>query len=139
MNAAHTASPGNPRLSVSAGSSCSRRSGRFTIREVVITSGTVQRFAADFEQHCNNIDPALFWLPSSTNYSYAAAGARQWGDASAGDVPLLKDLDGDGRVDFTVWRLTTGVWYWLTSTSGHNASGSREWGSTANGDIPIGR
>jgi hypothetical protein len=80
-----------------------------------------------------------YWLTSVSNYSYASAGARQWGSQAAGDIPLLKDFDGDGQVDLTVWRASTGVWYWLTSSSGYMASASRVWGSTANGDVPIGR
>ena len=35
-----------------------------------------------------------------------------------GDTPMLGDLDGDRRADLIVWRASTGVWYWLTSSSG---------------------
>jgi hypothetical protein len=80
-----------------------------------------------------------YWLTSSTNFSYGAAGARQFGSLSLGDVPLLKDLDGDGLVDLTVWRASTAVWYWLTSGSGFTGGGSRAWGLVGSGDIPIGR
>ena len=80
-----------------------------------------------------------YWLTSSTNFSYGTAGARQFGSLSLGDVPLLKDLDGDGLVDLTVWRASTAVWYWLTSGSGFTGGGSRAWGLVGNGDIPIGR
>jgi hypothetical protein len=35
--------------------------GRFLVREVVFSgSGNVERFAADFEQHCEDADPGLF-------------------------------------------------------------------------------
>src|SRR5262249_48884810 len=80
-------------------------------------------------------------LTSSTGYSYAAAGVKQWGNQAAGDVPLLTDLDGDHLVDLTVWRASTGTWYWLPSTTGFNyaAGRSRQWGSGASGDIPIAR
>jgi hypothetical protein len=80
-----------------------------------------------------------YWLTSTTAFDYAAAGARQFGNQSLGDVPLMKDLDGDGRVDFTLWRASTGVWYWLSSSSGFLAAGSHRWGSAPHGDIPIGR
>ena len=80
-----------------------------------------------------------YWLTSSTNFSYAAAGARQFGNQALGDIPLLKELDGDGQIDLTVWRASTGVWYWLTSSSGFTTGASRPWGSGSNGDIPIGR
>src|SRR5436190_6863541 len=77
------------------------------------------------------------WLTSSTGYDYGAAGAKQWGNAALGDVPLLADVDGDGRSDLVVWRASTGTWYWLTSSSGYNhaASDARQWG--AQGDTAL--
>src|SRR5204863_382596 len=73
------------------------------------------------------------WLTSSTGYDYGVAGAKQWGNAALGDVPLLADVDGDGRSDLVVWRASTGTWYWLTSSSGYNyaASDARRWGAPA--------
>jgi hypothetical protein len=48
-------------LSVTGESSCSRVTGRFVIRELVFgPGGSVLRFAADFEQHCNDLAPGLF-------------------------------------------------------------------------------
>jgi hypothetical protein len=49
-------------LSVSRpGQDCNTLVGRFVVYEVAFNSaGTVTRFAADFEQHCNGIVPALF-------------------------------------------------------------------------------
>ena len=45
------------------GNGCSRITGRFAILEIVLGSdGTVQRFAADFEQHCEDAVPALFGI-----------------------------------------------------------------------------
>jgi hypothetical protein len=58
-----------------------------------------------------------YWLTSSTAYNYAQAGVKQWGNQSAGDVPLVGDLDGDGKSEFVVWRASTGTWFWLTSAS----------------------
>jgi hypothetical protein len=43
------------------GRGCGSSAGRFRIHEIVIDdSGVVQRFAADFEQHCDRRTPALF-------------------------------------------------------------------------------
>ena len=49
-------------LSVSgAGHSCGAITGRYVVLEAVYrTDGSVERFAADFEQHCNDTLPALF-------------------------------------------------------------------------------
>jgi hypothetical protein len=55
-------SPTQPGLSVSGnGRGCNTLSGRFDILEAVYTpSGEIERFAADFEQHCEGAEPALF-------------------------------------------------------------------------------
>jgi len=43
------------------GRGCNALTGRFIVREIVFGSGgTIQRFAVDFEQHCNDVVPALF-------------------------------------------------------------------------------
>ena len=82
-------------------------------------------------------DGTWYWLTSSTNYSYASAGAKQWGNQSLGDVPMIGDFDGDGRADLTIWRASTGTWYWLTSSSGYSYSSAtgRQWGAST--DIPM--
>jgi hypothetical protein len=42
------------------GNGCNQTSGRFVVSELSIGAGNVvERFAADFEQHCENLDPAL--------------------------------------------------------------------------------
>jgi hypothetical protein len=80
-----------------------------------------------------------YWLTSLSGFSYASAGAVQWGNQLMGDTPLLGDFDGDGRADLTVWRAPTGVWYWLTSSSGYayKAAGSKQWGNQSLGDVPM--
>ena len=82
-----------------------------------------------------------FWLPSAAGYEYGAAQSVQWGSGEAGDVPLLPDLDGDGRADLVVWRASTGTWYWLPSSSGYayGTARSRMWGAPGSRDIPVSR
>src|SRR5262249_42878490 len=55
-------SPTKPGLSVDGdGAGCNELTGRFEILELVTdSSDDVQRFAADFEQHCEGGEPALF-------------------------------------------------------------------------------
>lgn len=81
------------------------------------------------------------WLTSSGGYSTSSAGSRQWGAVGQSDVPMVSDIDGDGRADLIIWRRGTGTFYWLTSSSGYSytAQGSRQWGGVANGvtDVPL--
>ena len=80
-----------------------------------------------------------FYLFSSNNYNYAAQGQKQWGNAGLGDQPMLGDFDGDGLVDLTVWRASTGDWFWLKSTLSYdqNQPGNKQWGNSGLGDIPL--
>ena len=80
-----------------------------------------------------------FWLPSAFGYSYANQGAKAWGSAAAGDVPMTGDFDGDGRADLAVWRASTGTWFWLTSSTGYDYArqGQKQWGSQAQADVPL--
>ncbi len=78
------------------------------------------------------------WLTSSSGYSYGAAGTEQWGSVGDGsDVPLMDDLDGDGKADLILWRPGSGRFRWRTSSSGYNegAAGTKQWGSV--GDVPL--
>jgi hypothetical protein len=54
--------PGSPGLSMSGdGRGCNTLTGRFDVLEAVYAAdGSVQQFAADFEQHCEDAAPALF-------------------------------------------------------------------------------
>ncbi len=43
------------------GAGCNQLTGQFVVREIVLNGdGTVSRFAADFEQHCEDQHPGLF-------------------------------------------------------------------------------
>ncbi|MEQ1897777.1 MAG: endo-1,4-beta-xylanase [Vicinamibacterales bacterium] len=83
------------------------------------------------------------WVTSSNWFSDGAAGATQWGSMVAGvpDVPLMGDIDGDGKGDPVVWRPGTGTFHWLTSSSWYDeaAAGSRQWGTVTSGvpDVPL--
>src|SRR4029077_2289594 len=55
-----------------------------------------------------------YWLTSSSEYNYAAANGKQWGNQSLGDVAVIGDFDRTGKASLTVWRASTGTWYWLT-------------------------
>jgi hypothetical protein len=82
-----------------------------------------------------------YWLPSSSGYNYDAQGQRQWGNQGLGDVPLLGDFDGDGVADLTVWRASTGTWYWLLSSSKYDYAAARttQWGQRESVGCPLPR
>jgi hypothetical protein len=77
----------------------------------------------------------FYWLTSSNGYNYANQGQRAWGTGTLDDVPMLPDFDGDGRVDFTVWRPGNGTWYWLTSSSAYTSGFALAYGGL--GDVPF--
>ena len=84
--------PTQPGLDLSgAGRGCNVLSGRFDVLEVSYAAdGSVNAFAANFEQHCENAAPALL-------------GRIRWNSS----VPLFAagrhDHDGDGKADI-LWR-----------------------------------
>lgn len=71
-------------VSRAGGWSCNQVAGRFVVRELVLSSdGRVERFSADFEQHCDGNPAAL------------AGGVR----FNTSDPPQ-GDSDQDGKIDF---------------------------------------
>ena len=53
--------PPKPGLDVSGDSrGCNTLTGRFSVSDVAIVNGIVERLAVDFEQHCEGLAPALF-------------------------------------------------------------------------------
>ena len=84
-------------------------------------------------------DGTWYWLTSGTNFNYANMGGKQWGNASLGDVPMLGDMDGDGRSDLIIWRQSSGTWYWLSSSTNYSYAGSGgiQWGNPSLGDKPL--
>jgi hypothetical protein len=59
------------------------------------------------------------------------AWVAQWG--LDGDIPLRADWDGDGKIDLSVWRPSTGTWY--VKNSRDNTIRIKQWGLPS--DTPI--
>jgi hypothetical protein len=84
-------------------------------------------------------DGVWYWLTSGTGYNYASQGGRQWGNQSLGDIPMLGDMDGDGKSDLVIWRASTGTWYWLSSSTNYSyvSAVGLQWGNNSLGDKPL--
>ena len=103
-------SPTTPGLSVSgAGRGCNTLTGRFTVLEAVYgPGGAVLRFAADYEQHCEGGDPALFGFVR-INSSVAlrprlsvSSATLYEGDAGSADLRFVVSLSGPASIPVTV-------------------------------------
>jgi hypothetical protein len=81
------------------GRGCNTVTGRFDVLEVLYAAnGDVQRFAANFEQHCEGAAPALFGeVRYNSSLLLGASTIRRW----------RADLTGEGRSD-VVWRHANG-------------------------------
>jgi hypothetical protein len=71
-------------------------------------------------------DGTWYWLTAVSGYNYAFGGGIQWGNGGYGDIPVVVDINGDGKSDLAVWRPGEGRWYWLSSSPGAMAMQSTE-------------
>lgn len=101
-----------PGLDISGnGKGCNTLSGRFVVREVVTDgSGNVTSFAADFEQHCDGVTPALLGairfnstVPLSVDAPTADAGTKQ-SVAQGATVTLDGSLSESGNGSVTAYK-----------------------------------
>ena len=92
------------------------------------------------DMDADGVSDLLIWQPS-TGWWYGALSSQAYGTAAGqrfskawgtqGDVPLVTDLDADGRIDLLIWRPSTGTWY--GALSGQRFT--KQWG--VNGDVPL--
>ncbi|MEO8360708.1 MAG: Calx-beta domain-containing protein [Vicinamibacteria bacterium] len=109
-------SPVRPGLHVSGTESCSDARGRFLVRQVVVSGGVLQSFAADFEQHCEGADAALYGsirinstLPVESRLAVAGASVYE-GDSGTkslvATVSLSRPSSGTVTVQYATANLT---------------------------------
>ena len=76
------------------------------------------------------------WFILTTTTAYGSSITRQFG--LNGDIPLVIDFDHDGRMDFAVYRPSTGAWYSqdaLLATTSVGSPFNVQWGTSA--DLPV--
>jgi FG-GAP-like repeat/FG-GAP repeat len=69
------------------------------------------------------------WAVRTSSSGFASTITKSWGGASY--TPLRGDFDGDGKLDFGVYRRSTGDWFVLLSGSGYASTISKAWGGPA--------
>lgn len=93
-------------------------------------------------------DDLIIWRPvngkwyilrSSMNYDPSQAFTTQWGSGEMNDVPLVGDVDGDGKGDLVIWRAKEGCWRILLSSTDYNPDLAliRQLSSVAPDDKPL--
>ncbi|MDO8677401.1 MAG: hypothetical protein Q7R30_02400, partial [Acidobacteriota bacterium] len=60
--------------------------------------------------------------------------ANTWGLST--DVPVVGDYDGDGKVDLTVFRPSSGTWYSALSSASYMSTLSGTWGLSTDTPLP---
>lgn len=74
--------------------------------------------------------------PQSVSLSGTGTGSTQalFGGEKSGDVEIVGDFDGDGKLDYGIWRSANGTWY-LYESSQPGTLLVEQWGLS--GDIPV--
>jgi hypothetical protein len=125
-------SPTGAGLDVSgSGRGCNQVTGRFDVLEAVYgPGGQVLRFAADFEQHCEGMEPALFG--AVRYHSTIAAPPVQLPPARCGSrvtsmADLQAEVDGLAATTQTKQELSNTLQHAQAALDGGEAAGARRW------------
>ncbi|MBV9300580.1 MAG: VCBS repeat-containing protein [Acidobacteriaceae bacterium] len=72
--------------------------------------------------------------PQTVALNGTGVGGVAFGGVQLGDVRVIGDFDGDGKLDVATWRASNGIWY-VYESSNPGVLTEEQWG--APGDIPV--
>lgn len=75
----------------------------------------------------------LQWYLCLSSLAFNCNQVQNFGFGLPGDIPLRADLDADGKLDYGVYRPSSGSWYF--SSLGSGAVSTKTWG--VSGDLPV--
>jgi hypothetical protein len=104
--------------------------------KVRINGSSVDMGAYEYQYYLLAAGLSIYRADSGVWYTLLSTGSytsTQWGLST--DVPVPGEYDGDGKMDYAVWRPSTGVWYVLLSATPGSYSGI-QWGMETDKPVP---
>jgi hypothetical protein len=110
------------------------------------TAVNIPGAVSNSNQRTSTVDVSPSWKTTYSMTASAPSGAigpasatvyagPAWGSPGNGDMPVVADFDGDGKADIGVYRLTSGDWFVIKSST--STMLQVNWGAPQLGDTPV--